>query len=92
VTDGVDRGATLTLDPMQPSPMLVGTGPACGLRLTDREVSRRHAALEPTPDGLHLTDLASTNGTFANGVRVTDAQLGGGEVTGSGGRPFETTS
>jgi hypothetical protein len=33
-------------------------------------VSRRHALLRPSTDGLQLIDLGSTNGTFCNGSRI----------------------
>jgi pSer/pThr/pTyr-binding forkhead associated (FHA) protein len=38
-------------------------------------VSSRHAVIEPRPDGLWVSDAGSTNGTFVNGARVTDARL-----------------
>jgi pSer/pThr/pTyr-binding forkhead associated (FHA) protein len=43
--------------------------------LTDRAISRRHAEIRMTPDGLLLRDLGSTNGTFINDVRVTEAYV-----------------
>jgi DNA-binding NtrC family response regulator len=58
----------------------VGSSPACHLRLSDREVSRRHAALEIVTDGIRLTDLYSKNGTLVDRVRVYDALLQGGEI------------
>jgi len=36
----------------------------------EQGVSRRHAMLHPTADGLYLIDLKSTNGTMHNGVRL----------------------
>ncbi len=36
----------------------------------DERVSRRHAKIERQGNGLVLTDLGSTNGTFVNGARV----------------------
>ena len=43
----------------------VGRQPGCDLVLDDRSVSRRHAEVVFLPDGrLHLTDRATTNGTF----------------------------
>lgn len=79
VTDGPDRGQRFSLDD-KPARVLLGQGPACELRLSDPEVSRRHAAFESDDRALRLTDLGSTNGTFVNGVKVNDAQLFGGEV------------
>jgi serine phosphatase RsbU (regulator of sigma subunit) len=42
--------------------------------LADAEVSRAHCRVEIAPDGVILTDLNSTNGTFVNGVAVKGAQ------------------
>ena len=58
---------------------LAGSSEACELRIPDRHVSRRHAAFDVAPNGLRITDLESTNGTFVNGLRVLDAILKGGE-------------
>jgi DNA-binding NtrC family response regulator len=78
--EGPDAGKSLVVAPGQPSRALVGQSPACALRLTDRLVSRRHAALELAGARLRLTDLGSTNGTFAQGLAVIDALLAGGEL------------
>ena len=40
-----------------------------GLPLEDPEASRRHAVVEPTPDGWTVRDLGSHNGTYVDGVR-----------------------
>src|SRR3984957_13342434 len=80
VTSGQDAGATVRLDGTQPSRVLVGQSPACELRLSDPTVSRRHAAFDVTEHELHLTDLGSTNRTYAGGFAVVDAYLRGGEV------------
>jgi FHA domain len=54
----------------------VGRGPENGIRLDgDEFVSSRHALIEPRPDGLWVSDAGSTNGTFVNGARVTEARL-----------------
>ena len=79
VVDGADAGARLTVDGGASGRVLVGTGPGCDLRLTDRTVSRRHAAVELEGTSLRLEDLKSTNGTTVEGVRVREALLGGGE-------------
>lgn len=79
VLDGPEAGVTAELEPTEPVPVLVGTSPSCGLRLTDPLVSRRHLALEPTGDRLRVTDLNSTNGTSVNGVPLLEVLLRGGE-------------
>ena len=79
VVAGPDVGKTLAIDPTR-GRVLLGQSPACTLRLDDRAVSRRHAALDPEAGALHLHDLGSTNGTFVNGIRALDVILGGGET------------
>jgi DNA-binding NtrC family response regulator len=80
VVSGPDAGASVVLDGARESRALVGTSPACALRLSDREASRRHAAVDVEGNSLRLVDLDSTNGTWIQGVRVRDALLAGGEV------------
>jgi two-component system, NtrC family, response regulator HydG len=80
VLKGVDAGKTLLLDATLPACALVGTSPTCDLRLTDREVSRRHASLEIVGRRLRLLDLDSTNGTFVDRIAVVGAYLDGGEL------------
>jgi DNA-binding NtrC family response regulator len=79
VTAGPDVGKRVSLDAAHAGPLLVGTSVSCELVLTDRVVSRRHLALEPTPTGLRVRDLGSKNGTFVNDVRVREATLEGRE-------------
>jgi len=43
--------------------------------VADTEVSRRHARLEPTAQGVLVTDLGSTNGTWVAGRRVDEPTL-----------------
>jgi two-component system, NtrC family, response regulator HydG len=80
VLTGPDAGATFELDASAAFRTLVGTGPACAVRLTDRLVSRRHASLELVNGVLRLRDLESTNGTRLQGVAIVEAMLGGGET------------
>ncbi|MEP7124371.1 MAG: FHA domain-containing protein [Byssovorax sp.] len=49
---------------------LIGRTPECQLSLDDPLVSRRHAILEITPDGVFVQDLGSRNGVFVNGERA----------------------
>ena len=80
VIEGPDTGKRFRLDGAQPSRLLLGQSPACEIRLTDRQVSRRHAALDLCGLRVRLNDLGSTNGTFVDGVAIVDAFLRGGEV------------
>jgi adenylate cyclase len=54
-------------------PYSVGRGVACDLPVQDPTVSRQHAELEVVEGGVRIRDLGSTNGTFVNGERVSDA-------------------
>jgi hypothetical protein len=58
----------------------VGRLPECTITLGDPNVSRRHAEIRPSGAGYRLVDLGSTNGTFVNGVRVTERELVDGDV------------
>jgi DNA-binding NtrC family response regulator len=78
VIDGPDKGRQFALD-TSTSRAFVGKGPACEVKLSDPQVSRRHAVLDGNEVPLRLTDLSSTNGTFVNGVKILDAHLFGGE-------------
>jgi diguanylate cyclase (GGDEF)-like protein len=52
--------------PLRERPVLVGRGEDCDVRILDNSVSRRHAKVEPAPEGYYVHDLQSTNGTFVN--------------------------
>jgi two-component system, NtrC family, response regulator HydG len=79
VEHGPDRGRRFELDQSVSPRPLVGQSPACEIRLGDRSISRRHAAIEIGDRELGVTDLRSTNGTFINGVPVIEARVRGGE-------------
>jgi hypothetical protein len=66
VTEGPEAGKRFSVD----SEVVLGRGEV-DLVVEDSEVSRRHARLRPTAEGLEVEDLGSTNGTHVNGARVT---------------------
>ncbi len=80
VVEGPDAGLVTSLDATGPTRALLGQSPVCTIRLTDREVSSRHAALSVTDTKLVVLDLGSTNGTTVNGVLIKEAALQGGEA------------
>jgi DNA-binding NtrC family response regulator len=77
--EGPDKGTTFTIDGSAANRVLVGQGSACDVKLSDREVSRRHVALDLVEGGVRLRDLGSTNGTWVDRVKVTDVELRGDE-------------
>lgn len=64
---------------LQPGILHIGRAEDNDIVLADVSVSRRHARLEVTPEGLVVEDLGSGNGTFFNGKRVDRQVLGHGD-------------
>jgi pSer/pThr/pTyr-binding forkhead associated (FHA) protein len=59
----------------------IGRDDSNAIRLTDRNISRKHAVLTRNGQGWAVKDLASYNGTYVNGERVADAlHVGHGDV------------
>jgi two-component system cell cycle response regulator len=54
---------------------VLGRSDDADLRLLDEGVSRRHAAIILERDRVVLEDLGSANGTFCNGLRISDARV-----------------
>ncbi len=51
----------------------IGRAPDCDVVLLERDVSRRHARLDLTPEGLRVTDLESSAGIAVDGRSVDTA-------------------
>lgn len=51
-------------------PVVIGRAAECDISVPADEISRRHALVKPTPEGLSVEDLGSSNGTFINNKRV----------------------
>jgi ABC-type multidrug transport system ATPase subunit len=56
--------------PFPEKPIKIGRSSDCDVRLLDKAVSKQHAILRPTDQGIVLEDLDSTFGTFVNGTRI----------------------
>ena len=52
--------------------LVIGRAPDCDVYLPHPTVSRRHALVERTAQGLRLHDLGSINGVLVNGHRITE--------------------
>src|SRR2546423_14101536 len=81
VLEGPDMGRAVTLD----APRKVGTDAACELRLTDDRVSGRHLEVGPAGARFKVRDLDSTNGTFLEGSRLSEAEVEPGATLKVGG-------
>jgi pSer/pThr/pTyr-binding forkhead associated (FHA) protein len=58
----------------------IGRALECDISILEPALSRKHAELELTDDGLLIRDLGSVNGTFVNGEKVDEASLNDGDV------------
>jgi hypothetical protein len=70
-------------------PMTIGRELACEVVLNEKTVSRRHARVEPTSEGLRLTDLGSSNGIWVGAERIQQATLVNGDRFRIGSTVFE---
>lgn len=51
--------------------VVLGRDSTCDIVIPDRQVSRYHARITPTKEGMILEDLGSKNGTHCNGTALT---------------------
>jgi hypothetical protein len=51
--------------------VVLGRDSTCDIVIPDRQVSRYHARITPTQEGMILEDLGSKNGTHCNGMPLT---------------------
>jgi DNA-binding winged helix-turn-helix (wHTH) protein len=51
--------------------LMVGRDPSCDINVQDRQISRFHARITPSPEGVTIEDLGSKNGTSHNGAELT---------------------
>ncbi|MGP4011653.1 FHA domain-containing protein [Streptomyces sp. 4N124] len=78
-----------TVRPLPTRTVHIGRADDNDLVIDDLVVSRRHAELRALPDGTYeIADLGSHNGTFLNGLPVTSAPMGPGDIVGIGHSAF----
>jgi two-component system, cell cycle response regulator len=65
--------------PLRDTPIVLGRGSDCDIRINDHSVSRRHARIQPGTDGFYALDLQSTNGTYVNNEPAKMRQLKDGD-------------
>jgi S-DNA-T family DNA segregation ATPase FtsK/SpoIIIE len=75
ITRCPDGRAVGRVEPLRGAVLKVGRDAACPISLNDPDVSRVHAILTLSEDGLRLADLNSTNGTWVNGAKITKEVL-----------------
>ena len=89
IIEGIGTGVRFDVDALSPSPLLIGKGDLCEIRLGDPTVSRRHASVQVVGERLQLRDLGSTNGTFVDGMAVIDAFISTRKVIVVGGTKLQ---
>lgn len=57
------------------SEIIIGRDSASQVVIEHPSVSSRHARIRQSADGVHISDLGSTNGTYVNDDKVVDCQL-----------------
>ena len=60
--------------------LVVGRAVTSDVPIYDPTISRRHAEIALTNGGVRVKDLGSSNGTFLNGARVTEAEAASNDV------------
>ncbi len=77
VLGGLDVGSVVQLEN---DVVTIGRDPKCDLMLRDDGISRHHAEVTRSgPDYIVIRDLNSTNGTFVDGKKISEAKLRDGE-------------
>lgn len=61
-----------TIVAVHKSRFLIGRHRKCHLQVTSPKISVHHTAILLRPDGVWVHDLGSTNGTYVNGVKISD--------------------
>lgn len=76
ITRGPGAGSTFLVDRPE---IRIGRHPEADILLDDVTVSRRHALVTSSPDGVVLTDQGSLNGSYVGGERVDSHVLADGD-------------
>lgn len=80
--EGAGAGGNLLVIPIESLPFVVGRDATCGLTISSKDISRRHAQIQMGGPGILLVrDLGSTNGTFVNRQLISGpTHVGDGDV------------
>ena len=76
----VERGDGRSHPLLPGTSFVLGSDPACEVRLDHPSVAARHARVDLGRAGFRLTDLSGSGGTLVDGVRVASAMLKPGDV------------
>jgi transcriptional regulator with XRE-family HTH domain len=77
ITCGTDPACTaLHAD----GPVTIGRDLPAQIRVNDQRISRTHVRIDPVSGGWTITDLASTNGTYLDGEKISSAVITDGMI------------
>jgi adenylate cyclase len=88
----VSQDGTKSYDLRDGVPLIVGRAPTCDLPVFDPTISRRHAELTSDGGAVVVRDLGSSNGTFVNGVKTSNALLAISDTVAFGKVSFKLAS
>lgn len=74
--------------PVTKAEVSIGRGSACDVVIEDKKASRKHALVVKVGSGFVLKDLGSANGTYVNGIKVSEQELAGEDVIKIGSTEF----
>ncbi len=85
----VSADGNLTFELRPGLTLVLGRALSCDLPVLDPTISRKHAELAVSADSVTVRDLGSSNGTWFQGIRATDARLTAGDRVVFGKVSFE---
>lgn len=65
---------------LKPGSMVIGRKEGVDLRIQMGKISREHCRISLGPHGAVLRDLDSRNGTYLNGIKISEAKLKPGDL------------
>ena len=83
------NGNPIQEQPLNRERILIGRDEVCDIRVPSHLVSRHHALLVISSEGVQLVDLGSTNGTFVDGREIQQCDLEDRQVIGIGDSQIE---
>jgi len=76
---GVSESVSGQAFALEGTTMVVGRSPDCSIRLEESSVSSEHARLVRDDEGWRVVNLLSTNGTFVNDKKISNAAIADGD-------------
>lgn len=90
--EGGSPSARVDSPPNGKSEFIIGRDPSCDRQIDNIKVSRKHCRIFKKGNTWLLEDLNSSNGTFLNGLKVTNSEILPTDIITVGGVPFSLAS